>query len=157
MLFVLLNQLKFHLVLIYRRLVLFGAMGGQVRWNGPCTEYVPFNHVPRPQVPGPERCCACWRWRSYCRRLEAQYMYAVIFGNGIPSISSILVSCWHVSLSSVFHAIDWNNCTQHRLFLMTRLRTCRGYLIIMYIFIQEWHCSCVYIWWFDCIYEKMRI
>ena len=59
--------------LIYRRLVLFGVMCGQVRWEGPCTEYVSFNHVPRLQVPGPERCCACRRWRSYCGRLEAQY------------------------------------------------------------------------------------
>ena len=60
-------------MIIYRGLVLFGGVCREVRWGGPCAEHVSFNHVSRPQVPGPERCCAERRWRSHCGRLETQY------------------------------------------------------------------------------------
>ena len=77
------------------------------------------------------------------------------FGNGIPSISSILISCWHASVSC-FSCNRLKQLHTTSIILMMWWRTFRGYLIITYIFMNECNITCLYIWCFDYIYEKMR-
>ena len=123
--------------------MLFGWVCGQVCWEGPCTEYVSFNHVTRPQVSGPERCCECRRWCSYCGRLEAQYAIILEMASQVYCQFSIMLACKCIH---GFHAINWNNSTQHLLVLMMWRQSFDAYLILTYIFIHKWHFPCVYIW-----------